>query len=194
MTSRGLFAAGLLLAILPAPLAASELETTEGRPSVLRFQQVDTGLYRGGQPNAAGFAELARLGIKTVINLRRNSEEQHIVESLGMRYVDLSASLHPFGVGGGLDAAVVERFFQIVGDPASGPVFVHCRRGADRTGTIVAMYRIARQGWNVGDAYREARSLGMRWWHYSVKGFLEEFAATATHTDGLQVAQTPAPP
>jgi protein tyrosine phosphatase (PTP) superfamily phosphohydrolase (DUF442 family) len=99
------------------------------------------------------------------------------VEALGMRYVALTTGLTPFGIGGGLGADVVKRFFEIVDDEASGPVFLHCRRGADRTGTLVAMYRIARQGWSVQAAYDEARASGMRWWHYAVKGQLQEFVS-----------------
>jgi protein tyrosine phosphatase len=60
------------------------------------------------------------------------------VEALGLRYVDLSTGVTPFGLSGGIKDEVVD-------DPGSGPVFLHCRRGADRTGAVIAMYRIARQ-------------------------------------------------
>jgi protein tyrosine phosphatase (PTP) superfamily phosphohydrolase (DUF442 family) len=166
----------LFLLVFPT-FAAADATLATRVPSIVRFQQVDAALYRGGQPDAAGFAELKRLGIKTVVNLRRNDAERQIVEALGMRYVDLATGLRPFGLGGGIAQDIVRRFFDVVDDPANGPVFLHCRRGADRTGTMVALYRITRQGWTVQAAYDEARAIGMRWWHYSVKGFLEEFAS-----------------
>lgn len=169
------------------PAAGAQAGSDASTAAIVRFRQVDAALYRGGQPSADQFAALAKLGIKTVVNLRRNGDEQRVVESLGMRYVDLSAGLHPFGIGGGFDDRIVQSFFQIIDDPASGPVFVHCRRGADRTGTLVALYRIARHGWTPDDAYDEARRLGMRWWHYSVKNYLHEFAVRlhAPATPGL---------
>jgi tyrosine-protein phosphatase SIW14 len=161
------------LLLLTAPAAARAEDAGVG-PAIRRFEQVDTRLYRGGQPDAAAFAQLRQLGVRTIINLRHTDGEQEIAESLGFRYVALPARLHPFGIGGGLSSEVVRRFFQVIDDPASGPVFVHCRRGADRTGTLIAMYRIARQGWRADAAYREARASGLRWWHYQVKGFLED--------------------
>src|SRR5262245_39353239 len=125
---------------------------------IVRFEQVDAALFRGGQPDAAGFEYLKRLGIRTIVNLRRNDEERALVEAMGFRYVSLSTGLTPFGLGGTISPDVVRRFFEIVDDPASGPVFLHCRRGADRTGTLIAMHRILRQGWTPTAAYDEARS------------------------------------
>ncbi|MGE3840316.1 MAG: tyrosine-protein phosphatase [Vicinamibacterales bacterium] len=177
MVGRPLFRFLLCAICLLRPAAAVHANPLPSTDALARFRQVDAALYRGAQPTAEQFEALAKLGIRTVVNLRRDGDEQRLVESLGMQYVDLSASLHPFGFGGGLEARIVDRFFQIIDDPASGPVFVHCRRGADRTGTLVAMYRIARQGWTVADAYDEARALGMRWWHYSVKKELRKFSA-----------------
>ncbi|MPZ18779.1 MAG: hypothetical protein GEV06_12820 [Luteitalea sp.] len=75
----------------------------------------------------------------------------------------------------GSSCRAVATFFEIVDDPAHHPVFVHCRRGADRTGTFVGLYRIARQGWDGDEAYDEAREVGMRWWYFRVKGYLEDF-------------------
>jgi protein tyrosine/serine phosphatase len=173
-------ASAALLIVLAGgqPAAAADASTLTMDPPIVRFARVDDTLYRGGQPDASGFAQLKRLGVKTVVNLRRDDGERAIVEGLGMRYVDLSTGLTPFGLGEGIRADVVRRFFEVVDDEAGGPVFVHCRRGADRTGTLVAMYRIARQGWTAEAAYDEARSIGMRWWHYPVKERLQEFAAT----------------
>lgn len=160
----------------PTPATADDTTTTAA-PTIVRFRQVDAALYRGGQPDATGFEQLKQLGIRTVINLRRNDEERRLVERLGLRYVDLSAGLTPFGLSGRIDDEVVRRFFEVVDEPGSGPVFLHCRRGADRTGAVIAMYRIARQGWTPQAAYEEARSIGMRWWHFPVKGHLESFAS-----------------
>jgi protein tyrosine/serine phosphatase len=68
-------------------------------------------------------------------------------------------------------------------------VFLHCRRGADRTGTLVAMYRIARQRWTAASAYEEARATVMRWWHYPVKGYLERFASRVRTEPNLAITE-----
>ena len=183
---------GALLVSAPAPVVADETARTPGAPEIKRFQQVDSRLYRGGQPDAAGFEALKRMGIRTVVNLRHTDEERAIVESLGLRYVTLPTHLRPFGIGGGLRDETVRGFFELLDDPESGPIFLHCRRGADRTGTLVAMYRIARQGWSVDAAYDEARNTGMRWWHYSVKPFLHAFEAASLPQ--LTPASEPAAP
>jgi protein tyrosine phosphatase (PTP) superfamily phosphohydrolase (DUF442 family) len=159
------------------PLLATEEATAVSAPSIVRFRQVERALYRGGQPDAGAFEQLKRLGIRTVVNLRRSDAQRRTVEALGLRYVDLSTGVTPFGLSGGIKDEVVRRFFEVVDDPGSGPLFLHCRRGADRTGAVIAMYRIARQGWTAEAAFEEARTVGMRWWHFPVKGQLEAFTS-----------------
>ena len=65
-------------------------------PGVCNFHRVNDSVYRGGQPFAQGFRSLAKLGIKTVLDLRHNSMEsaweEREVKSLGMRYVQLALS------------------------------------------------------------------------------------------------------
>jgi protein tyrosine/serine phosphatase len=176
-------ALSLVFLSLAVPSSAAADEARSPAP-IVRFAQVDDHLFRGGQPDAAGFEHLKRLGVRTIVNLRRDERERDLAEAMGFRYVSLSTGLTPFGLGGSLSADVVRRFFEVVDDPASGPVFVHCRRGADRTGTLIAMHRVARQGWTAEAAYAEARSIGMRWWHFPTKGHLRAFAATVTRVNG----------
>jgi protein tyrosine/serine phosphatase len=182
----------LLTSSLLLFVPGTTLADTATAPAIKRFQQVDARLYRGGQPDAQGFAALQRLGVRTVVNLRHSVDEQRLVESAGLRYVALPTHLRPFGVSGGLSAETVRSFFQLVDDESNGPVFLHCRRGADRTGTLVAMYRVARQGWTPEAAYKEARATGMRWWHYPVRRQLEDFAREVAE-GGRAPAVAPAP-
>ncbi len=173
----------LVLALIlaaPAPgLAANEQArafSVEDAPRILRFAQVDERLFRGGQPALADFARLRALGIDTVVSFRMEDDERATVEALGMRFVHLPVSMKPFGLSGAVSAETVASFFEVVDDPASGKVFVHCRHGKDRTGLFVSLYRVNRQGWKAEDAYREARGIGMSWWHFPVKGTIEKFA------------------
>ena len=141
-------------------------------PGIPRFQAVTESLFRGGQPTEAGFRLLKQKGIKTVVNLREENDEKTLVEKLGMTYVHL-----PSNAWDPIPAAAIQTFFDVINDPSNHPVFVHCERGADRTGAMVGLFRIAFQGWDGKRAYQEARARGMRWWYRDLKNQLYEFAA-----------------
>lgn len=159
--------------------------------TIPRFDQVDSRLYRGAQPDAAGLRRLRDLGVATVINLRSERDairldEQRLVESLGMRYVSLPIKDGNFFTRARIVPEDVIRKFFAVMDAAAGPVFVHCRRGADRTGALVALYRIARHGWSNERAYEEARAAGMRSWYAGLKRQILTFRAAPQTVAGVQ--------
>jgi uncharacterized protein (TIGR01244 family) len=143
------------------------------------FHQVNDHIYRGAQPTDAGFQSLAKLGVKTIIDLReadsRSLAEKKVVEAAGMRYVNVPLN--------GMEApppSSVEKVIAMFNDASSGPVFVHCRRGADRTGTIVACYRIAHDGWTNAKALSEAKSNGMSWVEIAMQHYVSRYQAPAT--------------
>jgi len=145
-------------------------------PGVPNFHQVNQRVYRGAQPTNAGFQSLARLGVKTVIDLRPPREhstasEARVVEAAGMHYINVPMG----GFSTPLDAEV-SKVLALLDAGAEGPVFVHCRRGADRTGTIVACYRIAHDRWENEQALKEAKSLGMRWTELGMKHYVMNFS------------------
>jgi uncharacterized protein (TIGR01244 family) len=144
-------------------------------PGVANFHQVDASVFRGAQPLDAGWASLAKLGVKTVIDLREPGEhpwqaEQRAVEAAGMRYV--SVPMH--GLIAPPDSEMAEVLTML--EAATGaPVFVHCRRGKDRTGTVIACYRIEHDHWKNERALAEARSLGMSWTQIGMRRFILRF-------------------
>lgn len=111
-----------------------------------------------------------------MVSFRVDDAERATVEALGMKFVHLPVSMKPFGLSGPMSRATIDAFFTVVDDPANGEVFVHCRHGKDRTGLFVSLYRVMRQGWPPDRAYREARDVGMSWWHFPAKGTIGKLA------------------
>lgn len=138
------------------------------------FHKVSDRLYRGAQP-LGGFAKkLSEVGVKTIINLRGVDEvsrgEQQEAEAAGLRYFNVSMP--------GLSAPSDEQVNQvmtIIDSPDNQPVFIHCKRGSDRTGTISAVYRISHDGWNAERAIAEAKRFGMSWAEFGMRGYISDY-------------------
>lgn len=156
-----------VLALAPVSPAALAGSTADEQPAIPNYQKVSAALQRGGQPSDNGLAQLKREGIKTIIDLRLHGAAQHHEEEsaqkLGLNYVSL-----PMGYRAPPVATLV-RFLEVVSDPANQPVFVHCRQGADRTGTLVAIYRMLVDGWSFEDTYQEMRQFHFKPWLISLK-------------------------
>ena len=118
----------------------------EGVPNL---HQVSNDLYRSAQPTAQGMRNLKALGIETVVNLRSFHSDRDEIGSTGLGYERLyMKAWHP-------EYKEAVRFLQIVTDSKRTPVLVHCKHGADRAGTLCALYRITVQGWTKEEAIRE---------------------------------------
>lgn len=128
-------------------------------PGIQRFEQVNEHIYRGGQPGKPGFRALAKMGVRTVIDLRykgaQSCWEKRTVESLGMHFIGVPMEMHA-PTGGEMDHVL-----HLLNTSEDWPVFIHCEGGKDRTGTVIACYRITHDGWNNQKAYREARQHGL---------------------------------
>ena len=137
--------------------------------------QVNATLYRGGQPEKEGYAALKRLGIEIVVSFRDEKDkieaERRIVESLGMLYVSV-----PWRSSRDPESREVAAFFQVLRDFAGRKVFAHCRRGADRTGVMIATYRIAFENWTPEQALREMEEFRFRgFWLPHLKEYIRNF-------------------
>jgi len=118
-------------------------------PGLPNLHKVSDDLYRGAQPTAEGMKQLEKLGVRTVVNLRSLHSDSDEIKGTGLTYEHIVMT--PLNV----DDKDVVRFLRIVSDSSQSPVFVHCQHGADRTGTMCAIYRIAVQGWNRDEAVEE---------------------------------------
>ncbi len=99
-------------------------------------------------------AELERLGIKTVLNLRKHHTNEEELE--GRQLKSMRVRMSPADVG---DEHVVA-FIKIVTDPANRPVYFHCMYGSDRTGAMCAAWRVVVEGWEKEEALREMQGGG----------------------------------
>jgi len=159
-------AASFVLLAVALPLAAADLPA-----GLQNFEQVNEHLFRGAQPSGEGFRSLQALGVKVVLDLResgsRSRAEAAQVQALGMRYVNIPLS----GISAPSSAQTAQ-ILALFNDANSGPVFVHCRRGADRTGTMVAIYRISHDHWDNARALAEARSHKMAGWEKLMQSYV----------------------
>lgn len=108
--------------------------------------------YRGAQPTEQGYRMLSKMGVKTIISFRTHKPNKELIESLGMQSVHIP--LNPALI----TPEQMARFLRVVADPDHQPVFVHCRHGSDRTGAMVAVYRMVIQKWAQRDALTEMKN------------------------------------
>ena len=132
--------------------------------------QVDAGLYRGSRLDDAGMAALKQQGITGVVNLcMENNNDAPLAAKYGLK------ALHvPILDNSAPTIAQMNQFIDFA--KSNPPTYVHCEAGKGRTGTAVACYRIAVDGWSAEQAIAEARSFGLSL--IDQIDFIEKFAQT----------------
>jgi uncharacterized protein (TIGR01244 family) len=117
--------------------------------------QITPWLYRSTQPEQSDAAQLKKLGIRTIINFRVNHRDEDVLNLSGVKLVRI-----PMDAWDVSDDQIVSALRAIEQARKDGPVLIHCHYGADRTGTVSAMYRIIKQGWTPRQAIRELKHGG----------------------------------
>ncbi len=107
---------------------------------IKNFTQVDSRVWRGAAPTAAGYKALAANGVTTVIDLRAE-ENLHVDEALLGR-LGITRIHLPMRDGQAPGAGLVDTFLAAVRE-SKGRVFVHCGAGVGRTGTMAAAWLVA---------------------------------------------------
>ena len=176
------YVAALLMALaLGAPIAAKGRAAEIASPAgafdlssirIDNFGRVDPMYFRGAQPEGRDYADLAALGVKTIINLTSDdaqANEQAMAGQAGLKYLQIPMTTHEPPT-----AAKLAEFMKIVNDPASQPVYVHCVGGRHRTGVMTAAYRITQDGWTADQAFQEMKQykFGADFLHPEFKKFV----------------------
>ena len=164
-----------LAAVTPV-MAQSNLPAVLRLPGVVNFGQISSSYYRGGEPSREGVLALAKLGIKTVIDLQMevDAQESGLVGKAGMHYVRIPMTTHTPPT-----ASQQAQFLSLVNDPARQPVYVHCREGRHRTGVMTALYRMTQDRWTADQAFREMKQYDFGWdiLHSEFKRFVYAYVA-----------------
>ena len=177
----------VLLALVLASPAAAQPGDTKANGSVVQtsgiridnFGRINPNYYRGAQPNGRDYADLASLGVKTVIDLTSDDaqpNEKSLTEHAGMRYVQIPMTTRQAPTAGQL-----AEFLKIVNDPVNQPVYVHCVGGRHRTGVMTAAYRMTQDGWAADQAFKEMKQykFGADFLHPEFKQFVYGYSANA---------------
>lgn len=176
---RRLSALFVLTAILSLAAIAAAQETAKADTHTVKiknFGQMDDRFFRGAQPKEKDYKDLAKLGIRTIIDLRDDPEayEKRMAESLGMTYINIPMIEKQYPT-----PEATELFLKTVNDPTTGKFFVHCAGGRHRTGVMGAIYRFKFYNWNFEQVYKEMKQYDFytRWGHGAFKDFVEDYYA-----------------
>lgn len=164
-----------VLASLSIAISAAAQTAVVAGIQIDNFARVNDTYYRGAQPMGEDYASLAKLGVKTIINLTSDdaqADEQRMVEKNGMRYVNI-----PMDTRREPTQAELSTFLGIVNDAASQPVYVHCVGGRHRTGVMTAVYRMTHDGISGDAAFKEMKQYkyGADFLHPEFKKFVQSF-------------------
>lgn len=165
----------LFLQRLVLLLCLVELSSAQSKPLHIRnFAEVNEHLYRGGAPTNIGLEELAAMHVSMIIDLREPGEgtdfEKQAAKNLGMKYINV-----PFRPFSAPSQEQMDQVLSLLVRSDSDRIFVHCRRGKDRTGTVIACYRMQHDGWDKRAALLEARRHGMSFTERGMRSFILDF-------------------
>jgi tyrosine-protein phosphatase SIW14 len=200
MTSRWARAAGIVVlaaaatvGLLEAQQALAAADEKLALPGVANFGRLNAHLYRGAQPQIAAYSSLKTLGIDTVVRFSTGEEfiagEREHVEALHMRFISL-----PWRTAETPTVEQVATFLGLVRDHPDWTFFVHCREGVDRTGVMVALYRIALDHWTVDRALAEMKAFHYHFvFHPHLQRYVEAFPAQLSSDPELHAIETAVP-
>lgn len=156
---------GIIIAVTPGyeravPIPQSERPLTWAQPladsKVGNFYKVTDGIYRGDRPTPNDLKDLQSRGIKTLLDLEFFYTDRYAIAESKTSFKFLHVRMNPWHIE---DEDIVEAL-NILTDKNNYPIYIHCKHGSDRTGVVIAMYRIVVQGWSKEDAIAEMKGGG----------------------------------
>lgn len=173
----------LLLSTLSTGAAHAQHRVAAEPVFIDNLDEVTPDIWRGAAPRVQDLRLLKEKGVATIVDLRLGGtkEEAKAASKLGLRYVHI-----PLGYLGAPRRKVLQ-FLRVVCNESSGRVFIHCRRGEDRTGMLVGIYRELVQGWSFSKTYAEMRQHNFKPWLVLMKRKVE-VAPQNLETDRRELA------
>jgi protein tyrosine/serine phosphatase len=168
--------------------AAQQPQTADfSNVKIKNFGQMDDNFYRGAQPKEKDYAQLAALGIKTVIDLRNDPKDyaKASAEASGLQYVNIPMSDKDYP-----KSEQIQQFLDLVKNDSTGKFYVHCAGGRHRTGVMGAVYRFNNYSWDYTKVYAEMKQYDFytRWGHGDMKKFVQDYAVKFKESSEQKVA------
>ena len=173
--------------------ASHSIPPRQNLPGLRNFAQITPTLYRGERPTDEGLACLAKMGVGIVISTEGKYKDlRKPVEREGMQYVSMFWECsfpqdHTFA-----------KFLQLLRDNPGKKVFVYCHYGDDRTGMMIAAYRIAEQNWSANEAKEEMKAFGFDFFHRRIctglSDYEEHFPQHWREHEAFEKLRSTAPP
>ena len=173
---------------LPSAASAATSSAALAAVRIDNFGRINDRYYRGALPAEQDFGALARLGVKTLIDLTGddgNAGERRLAEDAGMKFFKIAMTTRAVPT-----ADQISAFLSIVNDAANQPVYVHCVGGKHRTGVMTAIYRMIEDKWAPGRAFQEMKSykFGADFLHPEFKKFVLAFKPAPSGVPALPAA------
>ena len=169
MKDRAIIGLALLFSLSPLRLHSQEVATVT-LDGVTNFNRLETTIACAGSVKATAVPEIKKLGFASIINLRQQNEAGADLEAeaAAAKAADIRYYWIPFN-GAMPDAAVADKFLDVITTKGNDPAFIHCASG-NRASAMWMIKRLVVDHWEADRAAKEAAALGL------TSGALKQFA------------------
>ena len=171
--------------------------TTFAADPIGSFSKATDGIYRGARPaNDSALKYLnQKIGIKTIINLQGGDlesslypiipwlepgessavieHEKEVTIALGMNA--FLAPLNSLDEVTNAEDQLIDETLNIMHNKQNQPIFIHCDHGKDRTGLLIALYKVKYEHMNAEAARKEWIQLGHSTFSQIFTGELDDY-------------------